>query len=217
MTTKYVYLDEAGCFTFERKQSASKYFILCSVVTDDNSARASLNELRFELIKDGYEVGDYFHATTDKQVVRDRVYETILGHKFTIQAQICEKAKAQPQVRSNRARFYQYPLFYLFRHGVRPHFRDASHVHATAASLGTKKERIAFANALNDVCSQTAKLDRSVDFRPSQTDPMLQLADYCAWAIQRKWERGDERSYEIIKDRITYEYDLWKNGTKLYY
>jgi len=24
------------------------------------------------------------------------------------------------------------------------------------------------------------------------------VADYCAWAIQRKWERDDLRSYELI-------------------
>jgi len=45
----------------------------------------------------------------------------------------------------------------------------------------------------------------------------LQIADYCTWAIQRKWERTDAKSYNIIKDRITYEYDLWGHGTKHYY
>ncbi len=52
----------------------------------------------------------------------------------------------------------------------------------------------------------------ATDFWPSGADPCLQVADYCAWAIQRKWEKGDARSYDLIKDRITYEYDLWKKG-----
>jgi hypothetical protein len=30
---------------------------------------------------------------------------------------------------------------------------------------------------------------------PHMSDPCLQVADYCTWAIQRKWERGDERSH----------------------
>ncbi|NNU68588.1 DUF3800 domain-containing protein [Rhizobium indicum] len=51
-----------------------------------------------------------------------------------------------------------------------------------------------------------------VDFRPSQTDPCLQLADYCAWAVQRKWERNDLASYDLVRDRISYEYELWKHG-----
>lgn len=88
----------------------------------------------------------------------------------------------------------------------------------TAASIGTKKERNTFTNALADVMLQTIGAIRwKIDFRPSHCDPCLQLADYCAWALQRKWERGDLRSYDLIKDRITYEYELWKHGSKLYY
>ncbi|MFN7101397.1 MAG: hypothetical protein ACK4N1_02140 [Pseudorhizobium sp.] len=88
----------------------------------------------------------------------------------------------------------------------------------TTASLGTKKERSSFKNSLSDVMHQTIKNGKwAVDFRPSQCDPWLQVADYCAWAIQRKWERGDGEAYDLIKDRITYEYELWKHGTKLYY
>ena len=34
---------------------------------------------------------------------------------------------------------------------------------------------------------------------------------------QRKGERSDERSYKLISDRITREYDLWGHGTELYY
>jgi hypothetical protein len=45
----------------------------------------------------------------------------------------------------------------------------------------------------------------------------LQVADYCAWAIMRKWERGDTRSYDMIKDRVTYEYDVWEKGTDHHY
>jgi predicted RNA-binding Zn-ribbon protein involved in translation (DUF1610 family) len=38
-------------------------------------------------------------------------------------------------------------------------------------------------------------------------------------AIQRKWESNnkDVRSFDLIKDRVEYEYDLWKPGTQHYY
>lgn len=64
---------------------------------------------------------------------------------------------------------------------------------------------------------QTVASKWKVDFRPSACDPCLQAVDYCAWAIQRKWEKSDTRSYDLIKDRIKYEYNLWGNGTKHYY
>ncbi|MEN9856147.1 MAG: hypothetical protein RLZZ157_1273 [Pseudomonadota bacterium] len=86
------------------------------------------------------------------------------------------------------------------------------------ASLGTKKERAAFEVAVTDVMRQTHKSDKwRADFMPCQADPCLQVADYCAWAIQRKWERSDLRSYNLIKERITYEYELWEHGRVHHY
>ena len=44
----------------------------------------------------------------------------------------------------------------------------------------------------------------SVSFRilhhASRADVNLQVADYCAWAAYRRWEREDDRSYRIIAD-----------------
>ncbi len=177
-----------------------------------------LQQLRHDLLMKGAPVNDYFHATTDAQVIRDAVYENIVQYEYSVQATICEKAKAQPQITSSKARFYKTPWYYHCKIGLAPLFRDADEVIITAASLGTKKERLTFTNALGDVMRQNLGGKRhTVDFRPCQADPCLQIADYCAWAIQRKWERGDERSYDLIKNRITREFDLWEHGKHRFY
>jgi hypothetical protein len=218
MSDSYVFADEAGCFTFNRNPNVSRYFIICTVTTTSLNVGTALRDLRHRLLWGGVELGDFFHATTDLQAVRDAVFEEVLKHDFQIQATICEKAKAQPQVRASKSRFYKYPWFYQFKHGLAPHVEDGMQLLITAASIGTKKERETFTTALADVMQQTiGTVPWTVDFRPSHCDPCLQLADYCAWAIQRKWERGDLRSYDLIKDRISYEYELWKYGTKLFY
>jgi hypothetical protein len=129
-----------------------------------------------------------------------------------------EKSKAQPQVRSSKARFYKYPWFYHFKHGIAPHVDRNVPLFVTAASIGNKKEKLTFSNAIDDVINQTVNRVRwAVDFRPSAADCGLQVADYCAWAIQRKWETGDDRSYNLIASRITYEYELWKHGKTHFY
>lgn len=219
MSDYYIYADEAGCFTFNRNQNVSTYFIIATVIMPDWEAPTlGLQKLRHNLIRNGVEVGDYFHATTDAQEVRDSVYEEILKHDFTVQATICEKAKAAPQVTVSKSRFYKIPWYFHCKRGLLPRIDRPTNVHITAASIGTKKERLTFTNALEDIRSQNFKnTPCHVDFRPCNSDPCLQLADYCAWAIQRKWERGDERSYELIADRITREYDLWHHGKDYYY
>lgn len=179
----------------------------------------ALAKLRHDLIREKMPVGDCFHATTDAQAVRDRVFATLAECDFTFQATICEKSKAQPQVRINKARFYKYPWFYHFKHGVAGSLaRNGGNLLVTAASIGTKKERQTYTGAIEDVVGQSARdIDWSVDFRPALADPCLQAADYCAWAIQRKWERGDERSLAIIDRKLTYQYELWRRGTTHYY
>lgn len=219
MANRFVYADEAGCFTFNNKPNVSKYFIIVTIrMSDWEKPTLGLQRLRHELILDGLEVGDYFHATTDTQAVRDRVFENILNYEFKVQATICEKAKAQPSISKSKSRFYKVPWFFHVKNSIAPFLEEGDDLIVTAASLGTKKEKAVFVNELDDVMKQTIKRGNwTVDFRSCQTDPCMQIADYCAWAIQRKWELQDERSFQIIKDRITREYDLWRHGHKLYY
>jgi hypothetical protein len=56
-----------------------------------------------------------------------------------------------------------------------------------------------------------------VAFWPADSDPCLQVADYCTWAIQRKWERDDDRSHLLIAPKLRSEYDVWKSGEVHYY
>lgn len=185
---------------------------------DDCDVAADLLSLRRKLAWEGAELGEYFHATTDKQAVRDRVFETIVKRPFTVQATIMEKSKAQPQVRIDKPRFYKTGYFFHFKNGVSRLLDDRSQTLVTTASLGARKEQAAFQDAVSDVMRQTNRAGEwKADFMPCHADPCLQVADYCAWALQRKWERGDDRSYTLISDRMTYEYDLWAHGADHYY
>lgn len=218
MSTKYIFADEAGCFNFYRNQNASKYFILCSITMDSCDLDSEILNLRRELLwRDMEKIGDYFHASNDKQAVRDEMFSLIRKFPFTIQATILEKAKAQPHIRRARHDLYKYGWYYHFKHGLKIQTHGACKVHVCAASIGNKKEKLSFSNAISSVMEQMNIKNWRTDIRQSNTDPCLQAVDYCAWAIQRKWEMSDTRSYDLIKEKITREYDLWKKGSVLYY
>jgi hypothetical protein len=174
--------------------------------------------LRRELAWNRAPLGDYFHATADKQEVRDAVYKLIRDHNFSVHATIMEKSKAQSHIRSTHELFYKYGWLYLFRRGIAPHLTSKDELLITAASVKTRKAQGVFTDAVNDVVQQHLPRPQwQTSFCPCACDPCLQVADYCTWAIQRKWERNDARSYNIIKDRITYEYELWEHGKTHYY
>ncbi|MGO9547709.1 MAG: DUF3800 domain-containing protein [Rhodomicrobium sp.] len=216
----FIFGDEAGCFEFSRKQNVSRYFVICTINLGHCEIGHHLLELRRKLVWDGKPVGDFFHATTDKQEVRDEVFQLISQHQFDVYATILEKSKAQPQVRASREVFYQYGWFYHFRWSAPLFITPQTDLMITAASVGTKKGQAVFTTAVNNVVQQVLHIRRNrwqTHFCQSMADPCLQIADYCTWAVQRKWERGDDRSYHLIHARIRRERDLWEHGQTHYY
>lgn len=214
----YAFIDEAGCMTFARKKGASTYFIVCSITLESCQIGNDLLGLRRELAWQGYDLGDYFHATTDKQAVRDEVFKVIAGEPFKVHSTILEKPKAQDHLRKSRERFYKTAFYFHFQHVGPLISQPTDELLITTASIGTKRERAAFVHAVEDVMSQTVNRSQwATTFCEAKSDPCLQVVDYCAWAIQRKWEAKDNRSYELIAHKIASEYDLWAKGSTLYY
>lgn len=214
----HLFADEAGDFSFKRDAGASRYFMICTVAMNDCSIDGRLLSLRRDMTWRGLPVAEEFHATTDRNEVREEVFSFIQAIPMRVDATVLDKPKAQPQTRTSEARFYQHAWFYHLRHLSSRALREVDEVTITAAALGTRKGKKAYADAVDDVARQTVRGGTCRAFFPrSIADPCLQVADYCAWAIQRKWERDDERWHALIADKIHTEYDLWSRGGTQYY
>ena len=86
------------------------------------------------------------------------------------------------------------------------------------ASLGTRRKQQAFHGAMKSVVRQVSPSARTrTAYWPAASEPGLQIADYSAWAIQRKWERDDLRSHDLIRDKISSEFELFKGGGQYFY
>lgn len=123
---KFMFADEAGNFDFTDGKDASKYFIVCTITTGSCDIGSGLLELRRELLWEELPLNDYFHATEDKQDVRDRVFQFLEDKEFTVQATILEKRKARPQLRNSDETFYRHGWFYHMRHTTAPHIHQVS-------------------------------------------------------------------------------------------
>lgn len=215
MPRKYLFVDEAGNFDFSPR--GSKHFILTSVALDGCSVGDELLELRRDLVWEGMELSDAFHATSEKQAVRDRVYALLQAHAFRVDTTVFEKRKTQPHLQSE-AGMYEL-AWYLHMQYVAPRIaNEDDELMVVGASISTNRRRTDFAQAVAGVVHQTT---RSATVRtgywPAPTDPCLQVADYCCWAIQRKWELDDPRSYDLIRDKIRSEFEPFKYGRTMYY
>jgi len=203
-------------FDFSRGHGASRYFILCTVTSSHCVVGDALLALRRDLGWRGLHLDRVFHATEDPQAVRDEVFALLAGMDFRVDATILEKSKAQPHLRDD-AQLYKMAWYLHFKYLAR-RLGSSDRLFVAASSLGTKKARGALHTAVDDVVRQLSPCrSHRVAFWPADSDPCLQVADYCTWAIQRKWERADERSHLIISPKIRSEFDVWQNGEIYYY
>ncbi|MFN2397724.1 MAG: DUF3800 domain-containing protein [Gemmatimonadaceae bacterium] len=218
MSRRYIFADESGNFDFSRKPGASKYFILTTVTADGFDAGQALLDLRRELAWHGVGLDREFHATTDSQKVRDYVFAVLGQHEFRVDATILQKSKAQPSIRTTDERFYKM-AWYLHMKYLAPLVvtRD-DELFVVGASIGTKKRRSAFHGAVADVLQQVSPTTRfRVASWDATSDPCLQVADYCCWAIQRKWENNDARNHVLIAGIIKSEFEAFRVGPVEYY
>lgn len=218
MARIHVFADEAGNFDFSRRPGASRYFILTTVTLEDNTIGDELLALRRQLAWEGVEMTPDFHATEEAQVVRDRVFALLAAHTFRVDATVIEKAKVYPRLQSDELRFYQTAWYLHLKYFARQIVRRDDELLVITASIGTKKKMAAFHQAVTNVVSQVSP---TTSYRTAcwmaRSDPCLQVADYCCWAIQRKWERGDARSHALIAPKIHSEFDVFATSATLYY
>jgi Protein of unknown function (DUF3800) len=197
-----VWGDESGNLDFDPK-TGSKYFVVSTMTVGDPHLTTGLLDLRRELDRRGFELPDGFHATEDKQAVRDEVFKLLTSVAVRADFTYYTKAQVYPRIQSDPDYFYRWSWFYHLRHVLPKIVPKEGELFVGIATLGIKKKRQLHAQALREVVAQCL---RSV--RPhcahwsAPSHPCLQAADYYTWAVGRWLESGDDRSLKLIRPQI---------------
>lgn len=215
----YVFLDEAGNFDFS--STGTKYFILTAITMVRPFPQYSeLTDLKYSLLESGQNL-EYFHASEDSQPVRDAVFNIINKYLsyLRVDSMIVEKRKVGPALRSEE-KFFPRMLGYLLRYVLNGHnLNDYSEVIVISDQIPVKKKQRAIEKAVK--ISLAEMLPEQTRYRvchhDSKSNFNLQIADYCNWAIYRKWDRADLRSYNIVKKSVVSEFEIFKDGKTVYY
>lgn len=215
----YVFLDEAGNLDFSAQ--GTKFFLLGAITKERPfNAYKELTELKYDLVELGTNV-EYFHASENAQPVRNRVFDIIQRNLdgVRVDALVVEKRKTGPALQPVE-NFYPRMLGYLLRHILERHdLKLFQEVIVFTDSLPVQKKREAVEKVIKTTLAKL--LPASARYRllhhDSKSNFDLQIADYCTWAIYRKWNSGDERSYHHIQPAVKSEFDIFRTGTKFYY
>jgi hypothetical protein len=215
----YLFLDEGGNLDFS--PTGTPYFILTSVATRRPfTPHGSLDDFKHDCLEFGLDT-EYFHCTDDNSRVRHKVFELIAGNldSLRIDCLVVEKAKTGPALREDK-RFYPEMLGYLLRYVIPREIKNGvDEVIVITDTIPIQKKRQAIEKAIKGVLAKMlpAGMRYRILHHASRSHYGLQVADYCNWAVFRKWQRGEVEFYDLIKPAVKSEFEIFRAGTTLYY
>lgn len=171
------------------------------MATSPIDSASRLNALKYELLAEGVDVSD-FHATEDKQIVRDRVFP-IIDALLNIRAHVIygDKHLLAPGLQSPAG---LYGLFgkaivkYALGSFAADSFAQVVIVFDQALS---KKNQGAFMAAVKPDLKAIRKPFR-IYFHQMKTDANGQIADYICWAKYVEIERNELRPWNSIATNL---------------
>jgi hypothetical protein len=206
LPTLHLHFDEAGNWDFVPK--GTKHYVLAMAYTYDPLPLAQkLTALRFSMNKiDGHKL-QAFHACDDSWPIKIQAYQCIAGEaNWRFAAVVLEKAKVNPSLRPPE-RFY--PRFagtllrFVLRQQYRPN-RTQVLVYADSLPLNSRAKREGVLKAMKVTCAAELppKTAHHTFSHAEESNAWIQVADYCCWAVYRKWEHGKDDAYKLIQPHL---------------
>ena len=236
------FLDEAGDTTFFGKgripilgtEGVSNTFILGMVhfkeplpplrnrikelqkTIESNEYYNSVMSVKKRIDKSGF----YFHAKDDIPEIRKEYFDFILGISCSFQAIVGRKIISlfENTHQGKDTEFYADMLSHLIKDKLEKYpklvLNIAERANSTAINnlekgLEKAKKRFVLKNPEKSINSQI-----SFNVHKYQNEPLLSVADYLCWVVQRVFERGEIRYYNYMMEKISLVVDLY--DTKAY-
>ena len=210
----YIFLDEAGNLDFSA--NGTRYFVLTSIsMRRPFPVYEALNDYKHDCLEYGLDM-EYFHCFADNNHVRKGVFDLIAAHlggmrHMSIDSLVVEKRKTGPALREDM-RFYPEMLGHLLKF-VLPKELDAGaeEVIVITDKLPVNRKRQAVEKGTRLALAEM--LPQGMRYRilhhASRSHYGLQVADYCCWAVFRKWNRNKTHYYDLIKQAVRSEFDIF--------
>ena len=235
----YFFVDESGDTTFYNRngiwcvgqENGSSPILLMGFIrtTEPEYLRKKLNELRLDLIQDLYlkdipsmdKTKIAFHAKDDCPEVRYKVFSLLKDLPFSCNIVVARKTESVfKKFNGETQSLYDSLITHLFKNIL----QLSSNNYIYIATRGSKKRQEPLEEAIHNALLYTeASLNHQISSTQKilpQTpsgEPCLQIIDYCNWAIQRAFIKGEMRYFNFLKEKFGLIVDLydykknWKN------
>jgi hypothetical protein len=247
--TDHRFLDEAGDTTFFGKgkelivgqEGVSLAFTIGMVMINKPLAdvRAEVIALQKTVEKDEYlnvipsvrkrmeRGGFFFHASDDTPEVRQVLFHYLKTLDCSLEAVVARKI---PEVFARKhnhqeTEFYADVLSHLIKNKLGMGGKLVLNISGRANSTSNRNLQAALEKATGRAVKKRDADDLTTqvvfNVQNHRTEPLLNVADYLCWSVQRVFERGETRHYDYLGDRIRLVVDLYDQegyeGSRNYY
>ena len=249
LETQHRFLDEAGDTTFYGKGkrlivgelgvSRSFSIGMLKVAEDLPTLRQKVRDLQDEVAADKYlntipsvqkkiaKNGFFFHATDDPPEVRQIMFKFLAKLDVSLEVIVARKIEGIYARKHNgrEAEFYADVLSHLIKNKLKMNRKLVLNIAQRGNCTSNHNLSIALEKAKTRA-RQKVKDDEMVcdvvfNVQNQYTEPILNIADYLCWPVQRVFERGEMRYYDFIGEKIRLVVDLYDQekyeGWKHYY
>jgi len=214
MTALYVFIDVSGNYDFS--STGTRYLVMTGLTcTDICCGIIELHTIKHRLLEGGFAV-EYFHAAEDAQAVRNQVFDIVSKFNHVrIDSVIAEKSKIPASLQS-AGQIYPFMVEKLYINllggGVEIRKSDKVFIFMDRESAHSR-ERESLIKGIKKYLSQhLPRTPYQILMHASMSHLYLQVVDYCSWAIFRKWEMSDRRSYDKIQQLVKSESSIFERG-----
>lgn len=213
----FVYVDESGNFDFS--PSGTGWFYLTALSTfDPGFGLAEWHAVKIAAVLAGTDL-EKLHATEDRQWVRDRVFAHLASGAGTLRIDgiAVEKAKTNPSLQPPHV-FYRRMAEYLLTYVVRGRIGSFDRLFIVLDTIPVAKKRRDVVGGLKTAMARLLPATPyTLASHDSRGEHLLQLADYCGWALYVARERREMRPRAAIASLIHSDWEVFAAGTTRYY
>ncbi len=197
-------------FNSELEMVRNQVLVLQQSVVDDSYLNV-IPSIKKKIDGGGY----YFHATDDPPEVRERFLKFIKLLDCSVEVMVARKIPSLFAKKHNNqeSEFYADVLSHLLKNKLRMGQKVILNISERGMSTRNTNLELALDKATERFRKTQVDSDISSEVvfnvQNHRTEPLLNIADYLCWVVQRVFERGEMRFFSFVKEKVKVVIDLY--------
>lgn len=187
-----IFIDESGDPGLKIDRGSSEYFAVSLVVFEDEEEAVACDQrvslLRREI---GWKIDSEFHFRRNSHPIREKFLKAVEPYSFFYYGIVINKAKLYGEGFKNKESFYKYACRLVFEN-AKEKLHDATVIIDRSGSNDFRNQLSSYLKKhMND---DKHRLIKKVKMQNSESNNLLQLADYVAGVISRSVQQQKNKA-----------------------